>query len=450
MPRLLQLWVIVTIAIAGSASPAHAHVNLVGSTPAANANLVVVPREIRLIFSQRPEAALTIIELRGPHGLITLDSVTPAAGNVVLARIAGSLHSGGYVVSWRTVSRDGHPVRGEFAFAIDSGAVGVAAVDTSPPPSLRPEAVPSPAFADDTMAPLATILRWITLAGVIIAAGCVVFITIIARRLERTMDPDVRGSYLPPLLNGAGRLGLVAATGLMASGFLRLAMQSAVIGEGPVRTLAGTTWGGAWLLHMLGAAAAASGFVAGRRGIRGGWILSAAGVLLATVGLAMSGHAVGVSSLAPVAIAGHVVHALAAAGWLGVLFVIAAVALPLSFRLERDDRWQVVADIVRIFSPTALAFAGVAVLAGVFIALVQLPSLGAVVESEYGRVLLLKLVLVAFTGAVGAYNWLRVRPALGELPGARRLRRSATVELAFGALILAVTAVLVATPMPSP
>jgi copper transport protein len=449
MLRLLQLWVLVAIAISGSAPPAHAHVNLIGSTPAANANLVVVPREIRLIFSQRPEVALTVMELRGPRGLVALDSVTAAAGNVVLARVAGSLHPGGYVVAWRTVSRDGHPVRGEFAFAIDSGAVGVAAVDTLQPPSLRPDALPSPAFADDTMAPLATLLRWITLVGVIIAVGCVAFITLIARRLERTMDPDVRQSYLPPLLNGADRLGLVASAGLVASGFLRLGTQAAVIGEGSVRALT-TTWGTAWLLHMLGAVAAAAGFAAGRRGIGGGRILSVAGVLLATVGLAMSGHAMGVSSLAPVAVAGHVVHALAAAGWLGVLFVIAAVALPLSFRLERDDRWQVVADIVRVFSPTALAFAGVAVLAGVFIALLQLPSLGAVVGSEYGRVLMLKLVLVTLTGAAGAYNWLRVRPMLGELPGARRLRRSAAVELAFGALVLAVTAVLVATPMPAP
>jgi putative copper export protein len=61
-------------------------------------------------------------------------------------------------------------------------------------------------------------------------------------------------------------------------------------------------------------------------------------------------------------------------------------------------------------------------------------------------VLLLKLAVLSPVAATGAYNWLRVRPALGGDAGAARIRRSATAELAVGALVLLATAALVATP----
>ena len=71
-------------------------------------------------------------------------------------------------------------------------------------------------------------------------------------------------------------------------------------------------------------------------------------------------------------------------------------------------------------------------------------------ESAYGRTLLLKLALLSAVFGTGAYNWLRVRPALGSEVAAGRLRRSAALELAVGVVVLAVTAVLVATATPSP
>lgn len=49
----------------------------------------------------------------------------------------------------------------------------------------------------------------------------------------------------------------------------------------------------------------------------------------------------------------------------------------------------------------------------------------------------------------GAYSWLRVKPALGGERAAGRVRRSATVEVAVGVLVLLVTAVLVATAPPA-
>jgi putative copper export protein len=75
-------------------------------------------------------------------------------------------------------------------------------------------------------------------------------------------------------------------------------------------------------------------------------------------------------------------------------------------------------------------------------------GIGPLFSTTYGRTLLVKVALLSGVAATGAWNWRRVRPALGAAPGSSRLRRSAIVELAFGTLLLAVTAVLVALPAP--
>ena len=61
----------------------------------------------------------------------------------------------------------------------------------------------------------------------------------------------------------------------------------------------------------------------------------------------------------------------------------------------------------------------------------------------------IKIGVLTVVFGTGAYNWLRVRPALGTQSAAGRLRRSAVLELTVGAIVLAVTAVLVATPPPA-
>jgi putative copper export protein/methionine-rich copper-binding protein CopC len=434
-----------------------AHVVLLSSAPAPNSNVAVAPSEIRLVFSERPERDFTHIALFAPGGgSVALDSVAAGPGNSVSARIRGALIPGEYLVVWRTVARDGHPLRGEFFFAIAPDAVGLTRPDLGAAPPAEGIPPQSAAMQIADYAPFATLLRWLTLASVVALIGAVAFRGVIVARLARGMPDDVAAAYIPPLLNNAARLGLGAAVVVFVVALLRLGLQSLALeagtagGVGLTRLLVATTWGHAWLVHAAGILAAIAGFVLVRRGRPGAWAVAAGGALVLTAGLAFSGHAVAVPRYVALAIAAHAVHILAAAGWLGSLLVIATVALPLSFRLQREDRWTVVADVVNVFSPAALIFAGTTVAAGVLIAWLQVPSFDALFASEYGRVLLVKLGLVGVTALIGAYNWRRVRPTLGAMPGARRLRRSAVSELGLAALVLAVTAVLVATPMPMP
>jgi putative copper export protein len=104
--------------------------------------------------------------------------------------------------------------------------------------------------------------------------------------------------------------------------------------------------------------------------------------------------------------------------------------------------------MVGAFSPVALTCAAIVLLTGVVSAWLRLGAISPLWTSGYGRMLLLKVALLVGVAGTGAYNWLRVKPALGTPDATSRLRRSATVELAVGIAVIAVTAILVALPTP--
>jgi putative copper export protein len=81
-----------------------------------------------------------------------------------------------------------------------------------------------------------------------------------------------------------------------------------------------------------------------------------------------------------------------------------------------------------------------------FAAWIHLGSVPAIWQTRYGQLLIIKLTILSVVAVTGAYNWLRVKPTLGHVEGGVRIRRSATVEVVIGVLVLLVTAILVATP----
>lgn len=169
-------------------------------------------------------------------------------------------------------------------------------------------------------------------------------------------------------------------------------------------------------------------------------------VLVATP--AFGGHAVGARS-STLAVVADSLHVAGAAGWLGTLAVLTYAAIPVVTRLAGDDRWRVIGQLVNAFSPAALSFTALVALSGITSAWLQLGSVPALWITPYGRILLWKLAVLMGVVATGAYNWRRVRPALGSEIATRRLQRSATIELLIGIVVVAVTAVLVATETPT-
>lgn len=212
--------------------------------------------------------------------------------------------------------------------------------------------------------------------------------------------------------------------------------------------LAKTVWGWGWLLQLVGVLVAALGFGAARRGSGAGRGIAALGALALAFSPALSGHAASAPRLVPLAILADGLHVIGAGGWLGSLLVVLVVGIPAAMRLRDGARGPAVADLINAFSPTALVFAGITATTGVFAAWLHLGAVSALWQTQYGKTLFVKLAILSVVAGTGAYNWLRVKPALGDETGAARMRRSATVELAVAVLVLVVTAVLVATPAP--
>ena len=438
---------------AGLPSLGHAHGLLRRSSPAAGDTLSVAPRELRLAFSEPVQLPFVRVELLGPGDVsVQLAALITAADSpqVVIASLPQALPAAGaYMVRWQAAGRDGHPVRGSFEFVVQAGAAGLAAAPAAtPPPTVThhdPATFPE-SRGFDAGSPGYVAVRWLTYIALLAALGLVAFRFLVlpraganavtARAAEATRQtwPWVLGLLLLALLF---RLGAQS-----------LAMSGSPVPAGETASmLTRTTWGWGWLLQAAGTLLALIGWLWARRSVAG-WGLLAAAVLVLAWAPALSGHAAA-SPRPLLSVLMDGLHVLGAGGWLGGLLAMITIGIPAAWRLGPDERGSAVAALFWAFSPTALVFAGLVALTGVYAAWLHLGSVPALWQSTYGQVLLIKLGVLTLVAGTGAYNWRRVLPALGNDTATRRLRRSAGFELAVGAVVLLVTAVLVATSPPA-
>ena len=173
-----------------------------------------------------------------------------------------------------------------------------------------------------------------------------------------------------------------------------------------------------------------------------GWTLAAVGILITVLQPLYTGRA----------LAGKVnaIHILAASTWLGTLLVLMLVGIRGVIKAGPPGlpRAELVCDLVNSFSPLALAAVAIVALTGLTTAWLHLKRISAVWTTSYGIALIVKLVFVLCVILMGAWNWKRVRPTLGEGGSEYTIRRSSTMELTFGALVLLATSVLVSLPSP--
>ena len=144
-------------------------------------------------------------------------------------------------------------------------------------------------------------------------------------------------------------------------------------------------------------------------------------------------------------------HEAAASLWIGTLFVLVVAGLPALLRgpVAADRRGPLVAELVARFSNLALAAAGLLGVTGVITAWRHLKYWSALWTTSYGFAFDAKMLVVLAVAGLGAWNWRRLRPQLGTESAGFRLQRSATAELAFAAVVLVITAVLVSLPAPT-
>ena len=145
-------------------------------------------------------------------------------------------------------------------------------------------------------------------------------------------------------------------------------------------------------------------------------------------------------------------HEVAASLWLGTLFVLVVAGISSVFRapVPSENRGALVAEMVSRFSPLALSAATLLGITGVTTAWRHLKHLDALWTTPYGYALDAKLCVVLIVVTLGAWNWRRMSPRLGDEQAAQAIKRSATTELSFAAVVLALTSLLVSLPSPEP
>lgn len=130
---------VIGVLILGSAAPASAHDELVGSDPAAGEVLQSLPDSVELTFSGELMALGAIVEVRDADGVDHAAGDPEIDGTVVTVPVDPAGGDGSYSVVWRVVSSDGHPISGSVPFVVGA---------PSPERPATPSATPEPTAAE--------------------------------------------------------------------------------------------------------------------------------------------------------------------------------------------------------------------------------------------------------------------------------------------------------------
>ena len=216
----------------------------------------------------------------------------------------------------------------------------------------------------------------------------------------------------------------------------------------------GTLWGSGWKVQTISAGCAGVAFAMLLRRWPGAALLLYPSVLVVAISRPLTGHALEQGSFFSLPAILQAVHVLSAAVWIGTLLVTVVLGVRSASQLGAA-RGAAVAAMVNAFSPLAMGAVAALFIAGTATSFIYLGGVGALFGTTYGLVLLAKFLVFAAVGGIGLYNWQRVRPRLESVvadPGGAGaetlLLRSAGTELALAVVVLALTAILVALPMP--
>jgi len=469
-----------------SASPVWAHIELADSDPQ-NVSTVDEPVEsVRLMFTGEADPAIDQFAIEDPDGnAVPIVSVEPEGdGSTLIVTPVHALAGGRHRVSWAIRSDDSHTMNGTVAFTVTAPAVAVPADEGAG--GTPPSTIATAPIAGTTEAPptegaerIATIARWLVYAALLFCVGGLGYLTWVHR------GSAAEGRWLAFLIR---RSALVVAVGAI----LEFLAQVVVFDGGSVGAVfSPSAWGdvlgesfGTGTFLRLAGAALVLGFL--RIDLDHTFVLDGAIGFdeLSASDLALFDEPGGVATklepttaplvrlrveASPIAFIGAVLlvaseaflghtattqprllvvasdagHLVAGGLWAAGAVMLAATisrrhrrGLPLDARLLAT-RFSVVAS----WSLAGVAITGMALGWGI------LGEVDALWTTTFGKVLLAKVAVVAVIGALGGYNHKVLVPALvdGGEHADHQFRRTVTTEAALFGVVLALTAVLVAS-----
>ena len=433
-----------------------AHAKLLRSNPAADAVLAAQPSRISLWFSERPEPKFTLVQLLDSAGaaIVLGQPVLDAKAMEISFDVPPNLPSGKYTISWRTAAADGHPSNGRFAFTLN---LPPKAEPASPPPAtssadtpivrrIRPRA--NALVTTNEPSAVSSALRWAELVALLTIIGAIIVRLVVVPRAGWSTDLVVEAADRIRSLAQSAAVLLVCTTLYRASTQSQMMTGASSSFFGRFASLLREThWGQGWSIGAAGVVAVVIGLLVARRGA-GGWTIAGLGVVMVSLGQALTGHAASNTHVA-LAVATDVVHVLGAGGWLGGLVVVVLSALPATRRLSATDSTKAASALVRSYHNSAIESVALVLISAVVAAWLRLPSLSDLWTTPYGNMLLRKLFFVLVVLLFGLYHWRRVVSVEWTDDTRARFRRSAIVELLAGAVVVAFTALLISTALPT-
>jgi copper transport protein len=395
--------------------------------------LARAPARVVLRFSEPVETAFGAVRVYDSDATrVDSGHTSRPASNEVAVDVGSRLPDGTYTVAWRVVSADTHPVHGAFVFSVGKAQPGAAGIAAK---VLAGEETPKSidlAFWLVRFAALALVL--------LVAGGGVALAAVLAGA-----DVAVRRRLALGLAGAALALALVSLAGIVLQG-------ADAGGYGVVRAarwdvvsaVLDTRFGQAWLARasLAGLVAIAWLAVSRRPSALPGAVAAVLSLGLVPT-LSVAGHAAVSGGLE---LAADMVHATAAAVWVGGLAAVGVALLATG----REKRGRLAVRAVPRFSTLALGSVAVLLAAGLVNGYLQVRAWEGLWETAYGRLLLAKAFVLAVLVGVGAYHRLRAVPQIrrGE-PGqaaTRPFARTVGAELAVMVAAVGLTAALVAEP----
>jgi len=389
--------VIAGVASAALVLPASAwaHAALLKTFPAASAEVNTPPKELRLVYDEVVEPRFAVVSVTDAAGHQQVDGTVhrspsnPYELDAPLRRSA----EGWYLVFWRAISADGHPVRGAFTYRI------------GPNPGPPPQFV-IPSLSETAVTPGLIALRWLTFLSFMSAIGLFVLRTVIARPVGsglRALSASCAIALAVALVATPIYVLLATAQFALRSfwsfGALIPLMDSSEFGRGYLRL--------ELLLALFAFAAAAAIWLdpPGRPNRSVAGLLALWGALLAAVAVLLipgtAGHAAQTSPRA-LSLVFDWLHLAGGSVWLGGLIGLLVLA--------RSGRPFMVA--LKRFSNVAFVSVMVLLGSGIGAAVVHLPTLASLWQTGYGEAILVKAGLLLATMLIASVNLVRTRRSL--------------------------------------
>jgi copper transport protein len=383
LKRLVALAALVGALVVAGASPAFAHATLLTTEPQPGGRFDESPPAISLRFSEPVEVALGGIRLfDGKSDRIDVGAPRhpQGDGNRVQSSLP-KLDDGTYVVTWRVTSADSHPIQGAFTFQV--GTAG--AVKNADALARRLLANQG---GSDTVGVVYAVDRVAIFATLALFIGGVVFMAFVF--------PAGRESRRGRRLVWWGWGGLIVATlaSIALEGVYAAALSLSKVFDPSVWSdVADTRYGRVSLIRiaLLLVAFPLVRMLLPRTGraprrLRTWWF-AVTGVVLTAIAFTpgLAGHA-GTGEYTGFAIPADAVHVMAMACWLGGLVLLLAVVL---VRTDPEE----LRDGINRFSALGLGSVVALVLTGAFQAWRQVGSFSALRDTEYGKLLIVKLVV---------------------------------------------------------